>query len=153
MPPRLFRFLINLYPPYLGTGIRVTSIAPDYRRIIVKMKSRFYNRNYVGTHFGGSLYAMVDPFYMLMLLNNLGNAYIVWDQAARLEFIKPGKGTVTAKFQIDQSLIDTIKAKTENGAKYLPELPVYVTDQNGDTVVTIIKTLYIRRKDAWKSTA
>ncbi len=146
MSPTLFRLLINLYPPYMGTGIKVTSIAPDYRFIRVQMKARFYNRNYVKTHFGGSLYSMTDPFYMLMLIQLLGREYVVWDQSARIDFLKPGRGTVWADFQIDQPLIDTIKNHTRNGSKYLPELLVEVKNQTNDTVARVMKTLYIRRK-------
>lgn len=147
MSPNLFRFLLNLYPPYLGTGISITHISPDFKHITVRMKSRFYNRNYVGTHFGGSLYAMIDPFYMLMLLKILGKEYVVWDKSARIEFIKPGRGTVTAQFKIDQGLIDTIKANTEDGEKYLPELPISINDQEGELVAKVIKTLYVRKKN------
>lgn len=83
---------------------------------------------------------------MLMLLKILGKAYLVWDQAARIEFIKPGRGTVTAKFQLDQPLIDTIRINTDSGNKYLPELSVYVKDQEGEVVAKVTKTLYIRKK-------
>jgi len=62
--------IVNLRPPYLGAGVRVTKIAPDIRSIDVEMKLRFWNRNYVGTHFGGSLFSMTDPFLMLILLEN-----------------------------------------------------------------------------------
>lgn len=146
MSPNLFRHLINLYPPFWGTGINVRSISNDYRHIVVKMKNRFYNRNYVGTHFGGSLYSMVDPFYMLMLLNILGKDYLVWDKAAQIEFVKPGKGVMTAEFNLDQATIDAIKIKTQNGDKYLPELPVYIMDQTNEVVAKVMKTLYVRRK-------
>ena len=67
--------LLSLYPPYLGAGVRVTRVSDDLRTFEVEMKLRFYNRNYVGTHFGGSLYSMCDPFYMLILLEALGRDY------------------------------------------------------------------------------
>ena len=70
---RILKFGMNLWPPFLGAGIRVKQIAPDYKEVVVSMKLRWYNRNYVGTHFGGSLAAMTDPFYMLMLINTLGS--------------------------------------------------------------------------------
>ena len=92
MQPKYLKLLLNIYPPYLGAGIRVVQISGDFREVIVAMKLRWYNRNYVGTHFGGSLSAMTDPFFMLMLLNILGNDYIVWDQAARIQFLRPGRG-------------------------------------------------------------
>jgi acyl-coenzyme A thioesterase PaaI-like protein len=81
MNARLFRFGINLWPPFLFTGIHVTRITPDYRQIDVELRLRPWNRNYVGTHFGGSLFAMTDPFWMLGLLHILGRDYYVWDRA------------------------------------------------------------------------
>ncbi|HMV43035.1 MAG TPA: hypothetical protein PKD50_10905, partial [Leptospiraceae bacterium] len=50
-----FRLLLNFYFPYLGAGITVTHISKDFRRFDVKMRLRGYNRNFVQTHFGGSL--------------------------------------------------------------------------------------------------
>lgn len=90
MNNRLFKFLLNIYPPYIGAGIRIRKVAPDFREIVVQMRLRWYNRNYFNTHFGGSLYAMVDPFYCPMLVQVLGKDYIVWDQAATIEFKNPG---------------------------------------------------------------
>lgn len=146
MHPTLFRLLLNLYPPYLGTGIRVTRISPDYREIDVEMKLRFYNRNYVGTHFGGNLYAMADPFYMLMLMQILGREYTVWDKGASIEFVAPGKGTVRARFRVDDDMIGDIIAKTADGDKYEPVYPIDITDKNDQVVARIRKTLYIRQK-------
>lgn len=146
MHHRLFQLLLNAYPPYWATGIVIRSVAPDYRRMTVQMKMHWYNRNYVGTHFGGSLYAMTDPFYMLMLLQVLSKEYLVWDKAAHIDFIKPGKGTVTAEFHVDQSLLEAIAANTTEGQKYLPELPVEIKDEDGELVARVTKTLYVRRK-------
>src|ERR1041385_6706004 len=102
---RKLRRFINFYPPYLGAAVRVTHITEDFRRVEVEMPLRFYNRNYVGTHFGGSLYAMCDPFYMLMLMNILGPGYIVWDKAATIRFKRPGSGLVKATFTIPEEKI------------------------------------------------
>ena len=148
MSPLLFKTLINLYPPYLGAGIRVRHISPDYRDLHVRMNLRFYNRNYVGTHFGGSLYAMIDPFYMLMLMQVLGRAYIVWDKAATIEFHKPGRGTVHAHFHLSDQTIAGIRAQTANGNKYEPRFEVDIIDDVDAVVAHGVKTLYIRRKNA-----
>ena len=158
MKAALFKTMINWYPPYLGAGIRIACISNDYRDLLVTMKLRFYNRNYVGTHFGGSLYAMIDPFYMLMLMQVLGQEYIVWDKAATIEFKKPGRGTVSAHFLLTDRTIADIRTQTANGDKYLPEFSVDIIDDSGERVARGIKTLYIRRKqrfndDAIKSTA
>jgi acyl-coenzyme A thioesterase PaaI-like protein len=141
-----FKHMLNFYPPYWGTGITVKKIAPDFKEIVVEMKMRWYNRNYVKTHFGGSLYAMTDPFFMLMLMQILGKDYIVWDKAARIEFVKPGRGTVTARFIISDEQIKKIITNTAGGQKYLPELAVDIRDQAGETVAVVVKTLYIRKK-------
>jgi acyl-coenzyme A thioesterase PaaI-like protein len=143
---RLLRWIMNLYPPYLGAGVWVRHISADFRCIQVKMPLRWYNRNYVRTHFGGSLYAMTDPFYMLMVMESLGRDYIVWDKAASIDFVAPGKGTVYADFRIDEALLDEIRQRTASGEKYLPELQVDVRDAAGELVARVHKTLYVRLK-------
>ncbi|WP_430962058.1 DUF4442 domain-containing protein [Pseudomonas cremoricolorata] len=142
----MLRWLLNCYPPYLGAGIRVQSISPDMRRIKVRMKLTRWNRNYVGTQFGGSLYSMVDPFYMLLLIEQLGSEYIVWDKAASIDFITPGKGPVHAEFEIDDTLLDDIRQQTAGGKKYLPRLQVDIRDDAGELVARVDKTLYVRLK-------
>ena len=146
MRPSTLRRVFNIYPPYLFTGIKVVRIAPDYRYVRVEMPLRFYNRNYVGTHFGGSLSAMTDPFYMLMVMHNLGNDYIVWDKAGCIEYRKPGRGRVFAEFRIDQDLIDRTRAATAKSRKFEPTLEVDIIDQQGDIVAHVTRKLYIRDK-------
>jgi acyl-coenzyme A thioesterase PaaI-like protein len=146
MHPNHMRRLINLYPPYWGTGIVVKRISPDYREVCVQMKLKWYNRNYVKTHFGGSLYAMTDPFFMLMLIHILGKGFVVWDKAARIDFIKPGQGTVTADFLIAEEQIQDIISRTSNGGKYFPEFSVDIKSESGETIARVVKTLYIRKK-------
>lgn len=143
---RLLRLGLNLYPPYLGAGIRVQRISADCREARVKMALRWYNRNFVGTQFGGSLYSMIDPFYMLLLMPLLGDDYIVWDKAASIDFVSPGKGPVFADFRIDDALLAEILDKTAGGDKYLPELHVEIRDGEGTLVATAHKTLYVRLK-------
>ncbi|WP_312929492.1 DUF4442 domain-containing protein [Stutzerimonas nitrititolerans] len=143
---RLLRWLMNFYPPYLGAGIRVRHISDDFRQAQVRMDLRWYNRNYVGTQFGGSLYSMTDPFFMLMLLQNLGDDYVVWDKAANIEFVSPGKGRVYADFTITEQLLDEIRQHTAGGDKYLPRLHVEVRDEQGTLVARVQKTLYVRLK-------
>jgi len=143
---RLLRWLLNVYPPYLGAGIRVQHISPDMRSAKVRMGLTRWNRNYVGTQFGGSLYSMVDPFYMLLLIERLGRDYIVWDKAASIDFISPGKGPVFAEFHVDDALLDEIRQQTAGGKKYLPHLQVEIRDAAGELVARVDKTLYVRLK-------
>lgn len=148
MKPKMFKWMLNGYPPYWGTGIRVVRVAPDFHSLVVVMKARFYNRNYVGTHFGGSLYMMTDPFYMLMLIQILGPGYIVWDRRAGIDFVKPGRGELTARFDIDEARVREIIAQTVGGRKCLPEFTVDVKDAAGEVVCRVAKTLYVRQKAA-----
>jgi hypothetical protein len=148
LPVGLVRRLGGLWFPYLGAGIRIAETSDDYRYIRVELKRRWWNSNYVGTQFGGSIYAMTDPFYMLMLIQNLGRDYIVWDKAAKVDFLKPGLSALTAEFRLDQSVIDLCRARTDGGEKFVFDLPVNVVDRDGVTVATVLKTLYVRRKRA-----
>src|SRR5271156_5017709 len=137
---------INLWPPFLGAGIRIVRIAPDMKAVDVEMKLRWWNANYVGTHFGGSLFAMTDAFYMLMLMANLGRDYIVWDKGASIRYRKPGKGTVHAEFRLTDAQLDDIRDKLESLPKYEPTFHVEVKDESGEVVAVVEKLLHVRKK-------
>ncbi len=145
--PAHLRRLVNLWPPFLGAGIRIQRIAADMKAIDVEMKLRFWNANYVGTHFGGSLFAMTDPFYMLMLMANLGSGYIVWDKASSIRYRRPGKGTVRAEFRLSDAQLDDIREKLKRLPKYEPMFSAEVKDLQGTVVAEIEKVLHVRRKD------
>jgi hypothetical protein len=139
---------INLWPPFLGAGIRIKHVAFDMKAVDVEMKLRFWNANYVGTHFGGSLFAMTDPFYMLMLMANLGRDYIVWDKAAAIRYRKPGRGTVRATFRLSDSQIDDVREKLKTLPKYEPVFLVEVKDEAGVVIAEVEKVLHVRKKQA-----
>lgn len=139
--------LINFWPPYLGSGVKVTKVADDLTSIDVKMKLHFWNQNYVGTHFGGSLYSMTDPFFMFMLIENLGANYIVWDKSASIRFKKPGKGVVRAHFEISIEQINSIRQQAESSPKVEPEFQVLVIDEEDSIVAIVQKQLYVRKKN------
>ena len=146
MNARLFRVGINLWPPFLFTGIHVTRITPDYRQIDVELRLRPWNRNYVGTHFGGSLFAMTDPFWMLGLLLILGRDYYVWDRAGAIDFRKPGRGTVHTSFRIDDALLAELRAEAAGGEKVLRWFSNDVIDESGEVVAQVRKQVYLRLK-------
>ena len=142
------RRAVNLWPPFLGAGIRVTHVARDMKAIDVEMKLRWWNANYVGTHFGGSLFAMTDAFYMLMLMANLGRDYIVWDKAASIRYRKPGRSTVHAEFRLTEAQLDDIRGKLKTLPKYEPTFTVEVKDEQGTVIAEIEKLLHIKRRVA-----
>ena len=134
------------WPPFLGAGIRVKSLSEDFRDAVVELKLGRLNRNYFGTHFGGSLYAMTDPFFAIMLIYNLGGDYLIWDKAGSIEYVAPGRGTVSAHFHLSQKRIDDIRDQAAGGGKILPEFEVSVKDEAGTMVARVRKTLYVRLK-------
>ena len=148
---RHMRWFLNLYPPFLGAGIRVRRLQRDWKAIDVEMKLRFWNSNYVGTHFGGSLYSMTDPFYMLMLIENLGRDYIVWDKSATIRFRKPGKGNMRTEFRLTDAKLDEIRDKLKTQEKIEPTFTVQVRDESGDLVAEVDKVLHVRTKQAENS--
>ncbi len=146
MRAAVLKRLMNLWPPFLFSGIHVLDIAPDYRSARVALRRHWYNRNFVGTHFGGSLFAMTDPFWMLLVMQQLGNDYIVWDQAARIDFVAAGRETVFADFQLDMEIIDELRRAAAGGAKVLHWFKVDVADASDKIFARVHKQLYIRRK-------
>ena len=138
--------LINFYPPYIGAGIRVKHVSDDFRKIVVRMKMHWWNKNLFGTHFGGSLASMTDPFFVFILMMNLGKDYIIWDKASLIRFRKPGKGTVHCTFQMSESQIDQIRSEVLESGKKDFVLPVQILDEKGGLVCELEKTIYVRRK-------
>lgn len=41
MKPNMFRKLMNLWPPFLGAGIKVKNIDPDFTTIDVEFETTF----------------------------------------------------------------------------------------------------------------
>ena len=138
--------LINFYPPFLGAGIHVLHHQSDEHTINVRMRLTRLNLNVVGTHFGGSLYAMCDPWFMLILMQQLGREYIVWDKAASIQFLKPGRGTVTATFHVPPEAIEELRAQADAGEKIEPVFTVDVVGGQGEVVAKVEKRLYVRKR-------
>jgi acyl-coenzyme A thioesterase PaaI-like protein len=144
--PKLLKLRINLYPPYIGAGVRIKYISEDWRELHASMSLRWFNRNAVGTHFGGSLYSMVDPHLMLLLIQLLGKEYLVWDKSADIEFVKATTKKVTSKIKITSNELEEIKYHTDTGEKYLPEFTIEIKDEDDELVAIVRKILYVRRK-------
>jgi len=146
LTPRLLKFGLNLYGPYLGAGIRVRRISVDWLEMDVALKLRWYNRNAMRTQFGGSLYAMVDPHFVLLLMQKLGPDYEIWDRSARIEFLRPGRGEVRAKIRLNEAQVEEIRRQTADGAACRPEFDLEIRDLEEKLIAQVHKTLHIRRK-------
>jgi acyl-coenzyme A thioesterase PaaI-like protein len=145
---RARRFAFNLFPAFRGTGGRVTYVSEDFREVSVKVPLNWRTRNYVGTIFGGSLYAAVDPFYMIMLIEILGPDYVVWDKTASIRFRKPGRATLYARFLVSREETDAIRTLLETERSVDRLYSVDLVDASGVAHATVEKTIYIRRRRA-----
>jgi acyl-coenzyme A thioesterase PaaI-like protein len=146
MTPRSLRRFVNWWPPFLFSGIRLLELADDWRYARVRLKLGRFNRNYVGTHFGGSLFSMTDPFWMILIMECLGRDYIVWDKAGEISFVQPGRADVFAEFRVEETVLDELRAATASGEKHLRWFATDVKTAKGEIIAQVRKQLYIRRK-------
>lgn len=145
---RLFRWMMNWWPCYRGVGARVTFIAADWSEVRVRLGLTLRTRNYVGSIFGGSLYASVDPFYMIMLIKRLGPDFVVWDKAATIRFLRPGRSTLTATFRMDEAETEAIRQILQGQPKVDRTYTVQLVDGKGAVHAEVDKVVHVRRKDA-----
>jgi acyl-coenzyme A thioesterase PaaI-like protein len=143
---RLHRHRFNLFPAYRGTGARVRYIADDWREVRVDLPLSWRTRNYVGTIFGGSMYGAIDPIYMVMLIRNLGRGYVVWDKAASIRFVRPGRTTLSARFLLDGGELDAVRAALEHQPSIDRTYRVELVDREGVVHATAEKLIYVRRR-------
>lgn len=145
---RARRRAYNFFPAFRGTGARLTYIADDWHQVRIKLPLSWRTRNYVGTIYGGSMYAAVDPWYMIMLIRLLGPQYIVWDKAATIRFRKPGRGTLYARFAIEEKEVEAIRTALAGQTSLDRVYQVDLVDQDGVVHASVEKVLHIRRKES-----
>ncbi|MDT0321308.1 DUF4442 domain-containing protein [Streptomyces millisiae] len=148
LSPRTLRRLMRWWPPYRSAGIRVLDISDDWGGARVMLRLGRFNRNYFGTQFGGSLYSMCDPFFALLVLHRLGPGYVVWDKAAEIDYVSPGRGHVFVEFEVSEDRVAEIRAATADGGRALPWFDCTVVAADGTVVARVRKQLYVRRKAA-----
>jgi acyl-coenzyme A thioesterase PaaI-like protein len=144
---RFLMRLVSLYPPYLGAGVRVSYPKDDAHKIVVRMGLHWWNKNLFGTQFGGSLYSMCDPHFVFIVIKNLGPGYLVWNKAAQIEFLRPGRGRVTATFHVPAEKIAEIREAADRGEKVEPVLVAEIVTDGGELVARVTERLWVRKKD------
>ena len=138
--------MINWYPPYIGAGIKLKKVNQDKTRMEVELRKTRFNKNLFGTHFGGSLYAMCDPFYVFIVHNYLGRGYVVWDKSAEIKFIKPGTGKVSAVFEISQEKLLQLKEEVDSAGKHTVFFETVIKNESDQLVAKVRKEIYMRKK-------
>ncbi len=132
---------------YRGTGGRLKYIAEDWSEVQLDLPLSWRTRNYVGTIFGGSIYSAVDPIYMLMLIRRLGREFVVWDKSAAIQFKKPGRGTLHARFFITEDELAAVRSALESQRSVDRTYTVDLADSSGAICATVEKVIHIRRRE------
>ena len=148
--PEFMRRAMNFYAPLRGANIHVHRISANFGEVEVHMPLTRRNKNIMGTQFGGSLYAMADPFFMLILMKRLGHRYHVWDQDANIRFVSPGKAAVKGVYRVDDQALAEIQSLASSGEKVLYTFAVDITQKDGTIVAHVTKVLYIRLKKQYR---
>ena len=151
LTPHLFKLRINTYAPYVGAGIKIDHLDMDQGLCVVSMGLTALNKNIVGTQFGGSLYSMIDPFYMMLLMQQLGSNYVVWDKSSNIEFVAPGTSKVTARIKLPNGESTTIRKLADSGEPVFRDYRTEIVDKNQKVIAVVTKTVYIRLRKHSKS--
>ena len=146
MTPDKLKHWINKWPTFVGQGIEVLEVGDDWTYAVVRLNSTEANANYLGTAFGGSLFSMVDPFFVILALEQLGPDVNVWDKAAEIEFVRPGTSAVTARIEMPADIVEEMRVATKDGAKLLRWFEVDLVDDAGEVVARARRQLYVRKK-------
>jgi acyl-coenzyme A thioesterase PaaI-like protein len=135
-----------IFACYRGTGGRAQYVAEDWSEVHLDLPLSWRTRNYVGTIFGGSMYSAVDPIYMVMLIRRLGKDYVVWDKAASIQFKKPGRETLHARFVVTDGELAAIRAALETQRSIDRTYLIELKDSSGTVCATVEKLIYIRKR-------
>lgn len=147
---RLFKLFFNLSPMYRRTTGRVTKVEPDFSSVEIRVPISYKNKNYVGTIFGGSLFAATDPIYMVQLIQILGKDYVVWDKSSMVKFKRPASSDAYAVFAFTDDEINQLKADISEKKEVDLVKPVLLTSKDGKLFCEIEKVIYVADKEYYK---
>jgi acyl-coenzyme A thioesterase PaaI-like protein len=136
----------NFWPPFFFSGIKLEEQSPDFRHIIVRLKLRFWNANFLGTQYGGLIFSMTDPFYMIMLIKNLPHNLAVWDKSAHIKYLKPGRTDLRAEFNLTQEDLDQILHDIKEKEHLEWSRTIEIKDLQGQVVAEVHKVISIKTK-------
>ena len=147
----LFKSGFNLSPMYRRTTARIIFASDDLMDIHIRLPISYRNRNYVNSIFGGSMFAAVDPFPMVQLMNIIGNDYVVWDKAAEIKFRRPARQDLYAEFTYSPEEVEEIRNQVAEKQEIEITKTTKLTDRNKQKVFCEVnKTIYIANKAYFK---
>jgi acyl-coenzyme A thioesterase PaaI-like protein len=146
MMSRYLKWWLNRWLPFRGSGIRVRRISFDCREVDIEMVHCFWNTNRNRTHFGGSLFAMTDGLYTMILMENLGPDYIVWDKSASIRFRRPARSAVRAEFRLSEEQVEEVRRAADTQPKVEPTWKIEIKDRSGEVVAVVERTMHVKRR-------
>ncbi|WP_435263575.1 DUF4442 domain-containing protein [Tenacibaculum sp. nBUS_03] len=148
----IFKYGFNLSPMYRRSTGRITSVSDDLLEVTVKIPISYKNKNYVGSIFGGSLFAATDPIFMIQLMHVLGNDYVVWDKKTTINFKRPVKENGYVNFTFTKDEVEVIKDRVKEEKEIDLIKEIKILNKEGSTVfVEVSKTIYIANKRYYKN--
>lgn len=141
-----WKTLINLWPPFLASGIKITYLSDDFSVVRVRLRGHWFNKSASGAHYGGLLFSMVDAWPAFLLMRRLGKEFRIWDQKAQIEYLAQARGDITGEYRLNNELIDRIRQATTNGDKYLFDVDQDLLDSSRTLVARVSKTVYVRQR-------
>lgn len=143
---------LNISPMYRRSTARITYISKDLMKIRIRLPISYKNKNYVGSIFGGSMFAAVDPIPMTQLIQLLGSNYVVWDKSAEIKFKRPARKDLYAIFSFTPNQISSIRNKVAEKNEIEFPYTTQLTDKEEETIYcTVHKTIYIANKTFYKT--
>jgi len=144
------RALLNRLPAYRRAGGKVTFIADDLTVARVRVKCNWLTYGQKGAIFGGSLYATIDPCYVIMLQWRLGGRYVVWDKRAVVEFKVPARSTLFADIACSHGDLASIRADVDKMGRAERVYFIELVDAAGVAHASCTKTVVIKRREPRK---
>lgn len=149
-PDQVFKYGFNFSPMYRRSVGKITYVSRDLYTVKIEIPLNYKNTNYVGSIFGGSLFAATDPIYMIQLIQILGNDYIVWDKSAKINYKKPAKSKAFATFEFTENEINKIKSDVSKSKKIDLIKSLNIVSETGEVFAELEKTMYICTEEYYR---
>jgi hypothetical protein len=142
------RALLNRLPSYRRAGGKIIFISDDLTVARVRVKHNWLTYGQKGAIFGGSLYASIDPCYVIMLQWRLGRRYAVWDKSAAIEFKKAARSTLYADIVCSDDDLVALRAEADSAGRAERTFHIDLVDAGGVVHASCTKTLVIKQRES-----